>query len=140
LKVLKLYDFSINSELCNVCESVNNIVDFILNRYGPVRDDILFEIKVILNELLLNAIIHGNKEDKTKQVKVRTGIENDFVYFIIEEEGEGFDINCCSQPEGCLDIPDLKESGRGILIVKNLCDKVKYNTRGNKIVVLKKLN
>lgn len=140
MKVSKLYDFSINSALCNVCQSVNNIVDFILDRYGPVRDDILFEIKVILNELLLNAIIHGNKEDKTKRVKVRTGIDNDFVYFIIEDEGEGFNFNCSSQPEECLDISDLKESGRGILIVKNLCDKVKYNTKGNKIVVLKKLN
>lgn len=140
MKVVRLYDFSINSELCNVCDCVNSIVDFILDGYGPVKDDVLFEIKVILNELLLNAVIHGNKEDKSKLVKVRTGINNDYVYFIIEDEGEGFNINCYGRQDECLDILDMKENGRGILIVKNLCDKVKYNSKGNKIVVLKKLN
>lgn len=140
MKVVNLYDFSINSELCNICNSINNIIKFIVEHHGPLKDDVLFDIKVILNELLLNAVVHGNKEDKSKQVKVRTGIDNDFVYFIIEDEGEGFNINCCSQPEDLFDIMDMKENGRGILIVKNLCDRVKYNTKGNKIVVLKKLD
>lgn len=140
MKVLKLYDFSINSELCNICDSVNNVVKFIVERHGPLRDDVLFDIKVILNELLLNAIVHGNKEDKAKQVKVRTGIDNGFVYFIIEDEGEGFNFNCCSHQEDLFNVMDMKENGRGVLIVRNLCDKVKYNTKGNKIVVLKKLD
>lgn len=140
MKVVKLYDFSIKSELSNICNSINNIVDFIVERHGPLKDDILFEIKVILNELLLNAIIHGNKEDKSKLVKIRTGVINNYVYFIIEDEGEGFDVNSYNQLEEPSNAFDMKESGRGILIVKKLCDKVKYNIKGNKIVVLKKLD
>ena len=100
----------------------------------------MFEIKVILNELLQNAIRHGNKEDSSKEVKIRAGIDNSFVYFIIEDEGKGFDINCNGQSESFMDICDLKENGRGILIVKNLCDRVKYNSKGNKIVVLKMID
>jgi serine/threonine-protein kinase RsbW len=100
----------------------------------------LFEIKVVLDELLQNAIIHGNNKDSSKQVKIRTGINNSHVYFIVEDEGEGFESNCIGQSESILDICDLKESGRGILIVKSLCDSVKFNSRGNKIVVLKRLD
>lgn len=130
----------LNSEVCNIRNSVNNIVDFIVACYGPLKEDILFEIKVILNELLQNAIKHGNNGDSSKQVKVRTGIENSFVYFIVEDEGKGFEKNCYNNSEDILNICDIKENGRGIIIVENLCDKVKYNTKGNKIVVLKKLD
>lgn len=140
MKVLKLYDLIIASELCNIRNSINNIVDFILECHGLLQEDALFEIKVILDELLQNAIIHGNNQDSSKQVKIRTGISNNYVYFIVEDEGEGFEHNCIRQAESILDICDLKESGRGILIVKNLCDSVKFNSRGNKIVVLKWLD
>lgn len=140
MKVLKLCDLRIASELCNIRNSVNNIVEFILDCHGQLREDTLFEIKVILNELLQNAIKHGNKEDVTKQVKVRTGIDNHYVYFIVEDEGDGFDCDCERQSEALLDLFQMKENGRGILIVKNLCDKVKYNCKGNKIVVLKSLD
>jgi serine/threonine-protein kinase RsbW len=137
LKVLKSYDLRIKSELCNICNTVNKILSFILECHGPLKENVLFDIKVILNELLQNAIRHGNNEDSSKQVKIKVGIDNSFVFFIIEDEGKGFDINCCGQKEELMDICEMKENGRGILIVKNLCESVKYNSKGNKIVVLK---
>jgi len=33
----------------------------------------------------------------------------------------------------------MSESGRGIMIVKSLCDKVKVNRKGNKIIILKSI-
>ena len=140
MKVSKLCDLRINSRLCNICDFVNNIVELILKSHGPLREDVIFEIKVILNELLQNAIKHGNKEDSSKQVKVRIGVDNSFVYFIVEDEGEGFDVKFCSHKhKEIMNICDMEENGRGMLIVENLCDKVRYNTKGNKIVVLKNL-
>lgn len=140
MKVLKLYDLVISSELCNIRSSINNIVDFILECHGPLREDALFEIKVVLDELLQNAIIHGNNQDSSKQVKIRIGISNNFVYFIVEDEGKGFEHKCIGKSESIMDICDLKECGRGVLIVKNLCDSVRFNSKGNKIVVLKRLD
>ncbi|WP_235715943.1 ATP-binding protein [Acetivibrio cellulolyticus] len=138
--MLKLCDLKIASELCNIRNSVNNIVGFILESHGPLKEDTLFELKVVLNELLQNAIKHGNKEDSAKQVKIRTGISKNYVYFIIEDEGEGFERNCIVRPENLTELCELKEGGRGLLIVRNLCDSVKYNFKGNKIVVLKSLD
>ena len=77
--------------------------------------------------------------------KGKIGItENGYAFFIIEDEGEGFDFKSFIEKdfeiEDTVDIKHLKESGRGVLIVKKLCDKLKFNEKGNKAVVLKKLN
>ncbi len=140
MKVLKLCDLRIASELSNMRNCVNNIINFIFECHGPLKEDVLFEIKVVLNELLQNAIRHGNKEDDQKQVKIRVGVSGSNVYFIIEDEGEGFVNRCSGQQESFPDMCDMKESGRGLVIVSNLCDRVKYNYKGNKVVVLKRLD
>lgn len=140
MKVLKLCDLRITSELSNIRNSVNNIVNFIFETHGPLKEHVLFEIKVILNELLQNAIRHGNKEDREKQVKIRVGVSDNNVYFIIEDEGEGFTNRCGEQQESFVDMCDMKENGRGLIIVSNLCDRVKYNIKGNKVVILKRLD
>ena len=138
--MLKLCDLRIASELSNMRNCVNNIINFIFECHGPLKEDVLFEIKVVLNELLQNAIRHGNKEDDQKQVKIRVGVSGSNVYFIIEDEGEGFVNRCSGQQESFPDMCDMKESGRGLVIVSNLCDRVKYNYKGNKVVVLKRLD
>jgi len=104
----------------------------------------LFEVKVILNELILNAIKHGNKEDDKKFIKICAGLKNQRdLFIVIEDSGEGYDYNdvlaipVCTGSEQ--EICDLKETGRGLLIVKNLCDKIKFNKKGNKVIVVKSI-
>jgi serine/threonine-protein kinase RsbW len=98
----------------------------------------------VLNEVISNAIRHGNKNDVSKHVKLTVGTtENGYAFFIVEDEGEGFYCGekqfCCTGIVNAEDLSDVKESGRGILIVNNLCDRVKFNNKGNKVVLLKKI-
>lgn len=144
MKALKSYDSQIKSNTSNVRSLVDNIIDFICKSYNSINEDVLFDIRVVLNELFQNAVRHGNKEDDNKVVRVRTGIVNKgYIYFVIEDEGEGFNYNCvydvCNQLRGDVDFCQLKENGRGMLIVRNLCDRVRFNKKGNKVVVLKRL-
>lgn len=104
----------------------------------------LFELKVILNELIINAVRHGNQEEGSKQVKVSAGITEDkCAFLIVEDQGEGHAHKCMPDTSLFTDIDidacNLKESGRGILIVSSLCDRVRYNHKGNKVIVYKKL-
>ncbi|ADU73531.1 serine/threonine-protein kinase RsbW [Acetivibrio thermocellus AD2] len=143
MKVLKTYNSKVSSQKENICFLVKDIMKF-LSDSSDVSEDVLFEIKVILNELLQNAIKHGNKEDASKSVEVSVGITADnHVYLIVEDEGEGYDLDCvCAKeeiPEEVTDVCDLKENGRGILIVKNLCDRIRLNKKGNKVIVFKSL-
>jgi len=87
-----------------------------LSDSSDVSEDVLFEIKVILNELLQNAINTVIK-NASKSVEVSVGITADnHVYLIVEDEGEGYDLDCvCAKeevPEEVTDVCDLKENGR----------------------------
>jgi serine/threonine-protein kinase RsbW len=141
---LKVYDCVIPSDIREISSTISNII-LCLNRHlGTLEECTLFEIKVILNELILNAIKHGNKGDVTKNVRVICRITSDeYVLFQVEDEGEGYNYKCLLEKseeieEGC-ELLDLKETGRGIKIVKSLSDNLKLNIKGNKIIVLKKI-
>ncbi|NJD03152.1 MAG: ATP-binding protein [Ruminiclostridium sp.] len=143
-KIIKAYDDSIVSSINRIGAAVSDVVDNIQASYGPLGECTRFELTVILNELVLNAVKHGNKEDEGKRVKIKAGITNSgFACLIVEDEGCGYDYDCLCKSKayytGDNDICNVMESGRGILIVKKLCDRVKVNDRGNKIVVLIKL-
>lgn len=119
------------------------IMSFLI-READLSDDELLEFKLIINELLINAIVHGNKKDTSKSVKVKVGIvDRRLSYIVVEDEGEGFDIDRVFKEYTPYDekdeIEDLYEFGRGLMIVASLCEKVKQNQKGNKIVALRKL-
>ncbi|MDK2800692.1 MAG: serine/threonine-protein kinase RsbW [Clostridiales bacterium] len=120
--------------------TIEKIMDF-LNTHAVLTEEVSFEIKVILNELIINAVLHGNKEDKTKQVSIKVGICTNQVYAIIEDEGEGLPSEKESENTKEFEkILCLSERGRGLTIIESLCDCIKRNEKGNKVVVLKKLN
>jgi serine/threonine-protein kinase RsbW len=131
--------FEIPAELCNIKTAVIKVVKHLKNII-PICDEEIFDIRVILNELIINSIQHSEANDEN--IRIICGIsEKKFLYLIIEDRGCGYNkeevIICSSSIEG--KINEMKESGRGLLIVRGLCDKLKTNRKGNKVVVLKKL-
>ncbi len=143
-KMIKAYDGSIISSIESIGAAVSDVIGYIRANYGPLGECTQFELTVILNELVLNAVKHGNREDESKRVRIKAGVtDSGFACLTVEDEGCGYDYDClCKNKADCAgeeDICNILESGRGILIVKNLCDQVKVNDKGNKIVVLKKL-
>lgn len=144
MKSLGFYSSSVPSTINSIQIVVEELFSSLQRKCGVLDDSVLFELKVILNELLINAIRHGNMEDESKGVKINAGIGlHGKLYIIIEDEGCGYDyVHTCDQLKPfCEDIqtPDMTESGRGILILRSLCDKVKVNSRGNKIAILKEI-
>jgi serine/threonine-protein kinase RsbW len=103
------------------------------------EDETFFEFRVVINELLQNAVRHGTKGNCEKHIKITAGLgENGNVTITVEDEGEGYcyDSLCCSK--GILDEAcNLEETGRGMIIVERLCEKVEVNKKGNRITVVK---
>lgn len=144
VKALKMYTSIIPSNIANIGDTVNDIIYYLQTNIKQIDESELFEFKVILNELIINAIKHGNKEQCNKYVKIAAGITKDnSTFFIIEDEGEGYDCKCFDSKSSDItdffSLCDAKETGRGILIVSNLCDRLRFNFRGNKVVVYKKI-
>ena len=144
MKALDIYNNSIPSNINRISGIVSDVINNLQNNCLLLDECTLFELKVILNEVLINAIKHGNKEDESKFVKVNVGIvKNDLAYIIVEDEGNGYGYDCFCLNQKAIneesDTCSVMESGRGILIVNSLCDSIRVNTRGNKIVLLKTL-
>jgi len=144
LKSQDIYSTCVPSSINYIRTIVTEFLDNLENIYGQVDECILFELKVILNEVLVNAVKHGNKEDEKKQIKIKASISDEAVVnIVVEDEGNGYDYEAvcnCSKPfcEG-EDPLEISECGRGIMIIKSLCDNVKVSEKGNQIILAKSL-
>lgn len=100
-----------------------------------VNEDIVFDIHVSFEEALRNAMIHGNKLDPSKLVTVEAEIRHDAVEIRIEDEGAGFDPKHVPDPTMGENV--LRESGRGVYLMKHLMDEVRYENGGRKVIMVK---
>lgn len=125
-----------------------------------------FPLKTSLVELLSNALYHGNfeidsdvrnsgsfegqkvfkkqvlekentKEFYEKKIKLNLSLSSDYTLSIsIEDEGVGFDWKSKVDTT----VKGLMFSGKGLLLAKALVDDMKFNDKGNKVTIYKKLN
>lgn len=127
-------NFIIKSTLTEVDQAVHSVIDEIVN-FENIDDEIIFDIKLILSELLVNSLIHGNKKDPDKKIFIESNITGDELIVKIEDEGRGFDRNLVESPVAPINI--TKISGRGIFLVKNLSDGISFNPAGNAVTFKK---
>tara|TARA_B100000989_G_C19401758_1_gene410296 strand:+ start:42 stop:431 length:390 start_codon:yes stop_codon:yes gene_type:complete len=123
----------------SIKENVSIVESFIENAGDKIeiKDSIYGNVLVSVTEAVNNAIVHGNKEDKNKKVKINLYKNKKSVRFVIEDEGIGFDYNNLPDPTSPENIEKIK--GRGIFLIKNLSDKTKFKSGGRVVDMLFKL-
>lgn len=130
----------ISKTIISVIELVPNTITSILkeiNAQGPLGEEDESELRLILEEALVNAIKHGNDCDTSLKVWTKLTLENGLLTITVSDQGAGFDYHAVPDP---LENPEaLKESGRGIFLIKKLSDDVRFNETGSEITVIKKL-
>lgn len=139
---IKIYSELINSDALEVCREVKTILSRLVTISG-IDADQQFDIRVILSELLQNAIRHGNAMDSRKKVRVDVWLQDNRVLLIsVADQGQGFDVQHIigrrTKSIGSNSL-SMDESGRGLLIVQNLCDDIQFSPKGNTITVKKRL-
>jgi serine/threonine-protein kinase RsbW len=77
------------------------------------------------SEATSNSLLHGNKLDKSKKVKITVKVDDTRMVIIIKDEGKGFNIAEVPDPTKPENI--LKDSGRGIHIMKSFLHDLRYN-------------
>ena len=96
---------------------MNDIVsDILLSIDKEIGDDDMFNIRLILSELIINGIKHGNKNDIEKNIFISLFIDDKWVEISVSDEGEGFIYTKNIDPFAYC------ESGRGLLLVEGLSD------------------
>jgi len=138
LKVLPFVHEKIEFELPSDLSLMNGVLHYLQERVvqlGVIRPD-RSNLFVALDEAFVNAVKHGNKNDPQKLVRITAELSAKEARFTIEDEGDGFDINEIPNP---LDPANLfKTSGRGVLLIYNIMDEVRYNERGNRLTMIKR--
>ena len=99
-------------------------------------DEATFAVKLALEEALINAIKHGNRNDRSKSITVRYAVSTDKAVIIVRDEGPGFapdQVPDCTAPER-LPLPN----GRGIMLIQSYMDEVCYRDKGREIYLMKR--
>jgi len=96
-----------------------------------ISEDTFANMMTCLNEIAINAIVHGNKLDESKKVIVNAEVEPKRVIWTVTDEGPGFDYDHLPDPTAAENIENL--TGRGVFIVKQLADQCVFNSTGNEV-------
>lgn len=116
---------------------------------GPVLDLLLTdvpkrwkaELRLGLQEALVNAAKHGNNLDPHKTVIVEFFILDDEHWWIIADQGSGF-IPCCPCEETMgleAHLDHVEECGRGLYILHQVFDQVHWNAKGTELRLCKQV-
>lgn len=103
------------------------IEDYIIDSISKIKfkKGIKDNIELAIAEAAANSILHGNKNDPAKNVKITIDITDERLKLVFQDEGNGFDP--AKVPDPTLPENLLKGSGRGLHIMRSLVDEVRYN-------------
>lgn len=97
------------------------------------------EIRLGLQEALVNAAKHGNQLDPSKTVQVKFCYLPGEYSWIVCDQGEGF-IQEASCPLDDLSLPpEDAENGRGLCILNKIFDQVRWNNQGTEVALYKQI-
>jgi len=119
----------INSDVIEL-KKVETFITDIFREYN-LEKKYFNKVYVCISEAVVNSIKHGNKNDRNKSVSIEVNCDMHEINIMIEDEGNGFDLNQISDPTSRENLKN--ESGRGIFIIKTLTNQIEYNEKGNRI-------
>jgi serine/threonine-protein kinase RsbW len=119
----KKYSIEIESDPNNLI-TVEEFVNYFAKDLG-VNDNKMNGLLLSVTEATTNAIIHGNKCDANKKVFINVFVENDSIIIKVKDEGEGFNPENIPDPTEPQNL--LKDSGRGVYLMRVYMDDLKYN-------------
>jgi len=105
-----------------------------LEAYNFSQDDI-FAVHLALEEAFLNALKHGNKMDRDKEIKIDYSVSSKKVEISMTDEGDGFDPEAVPDPRCGENL--YKIEGRGLLLMRSYMDVVEYNEKGNVVHMIR---
>jgi serine phosphatase RsbU (regulator of sigma subunit)/ActR/RegA family two-component response regulator len=148
-------------KIANDIHIIPSVTDFIFANVDYIFGEISF-MKIGLQEILINAIEHGNleisydekqkllsageynralkeksslPENIEKYVDIKVFSTPEYLKIITEDMGKGFDLSSIPDPQNPENF--LNEHGKGIMMTLNAYDEVTYNKKGNKVTLVK---
>jgi serine/threonine-protein kinase RsbW len=116
---------SLESDLSKLSK-IESFLDNVMQQFG-VDDGFSGIVKMPLYECVENAIVHGNKCDKSKKVHVDVQLDKSKLLFSVTDEGQGFDYSSFLQKN----LEHQKKNG--LFKVKLLTDDLSFSKNGSQV-------
>jgi serine/threonine-protein kinase RsbW len=114
------------------------ILDLLLAEIPP---DWRAEVRLGLQEALVNAAKHGNQLDPSKTVLVRFSSVANHYWWVISDQGNGFKPARDCHADSRKRLPcDDRECGRGMFILNQIFDQVQWNSEGTELRLSKRVH
>ncbi len=100
-------------------------------------DDECGRIAMAVREATVNAVLHGNRYDPIKRVTVSFDSTPDALTVAVRDEGLGLDPATLPDPLAPENL--LKQSGRGIFLIRTFMDEVRFRilSPGMEVIMIK---
>jgi len=118
-----------------VDQVVRSVMDVVRNtQCAPGRED---DVELALAEALANAVVHGAKNDPSKTVECDVACnQQGSILIVVRDPGPGFDPSQIADP--CRGENIYSHHGRGIFLINQLMDEVRFHKNGTEIHMIKK--
>ncbi len=128
----KILSLTLSSDL----EELDKLEVFARNITDAVSCDAdkAHQIMLVLTEAVTNAILHGNKQHPEKSVEITAVLSPERVIVSVRDQGAGFDPE--SIPNPLKDENLLKSSGRGVWLMHEFADEVRFRDQGREVEVV----
>src|SRR6266852_4600559 len=100
-------------------DSAEELALGIATRAGFDEDD-LMRIGMAVRESMVNAVVHGNRYNANKKVRLAVGLHGNRYFVRIADQGDGFDFDMVPDPLAPENI--MRTSGRGIFLIRSFMD------------------
>ena len=103
-------------------------------------DDNCLKISMAVREATVNAVLHGNAYDPKKKVRVAFENTGRALVITVTDEGKGLDVNSIPDPTTPENL--LKQSGRGIFLMRSFMDEVRIRllAPGTEVTMVKNVS
>ncbi len=115
-------------------KAISTVVEWVmkLTRETDCDSGKEFAVETALREALANAIIHGAKNDPTKEIQCCVACDDSgSILLVVRDPGPGFDPAALPSPTQGQNI--FNDHGRGIYLINQLMDEVRYERGGSEI-------
>lgn len=95
-------------------------------------EELLFKVKLVVEELGLNIIDYGYGSDESREIEIRFRLGGDMLTIDIIDEASAFDpLTESPVPDTSAGIEERPIGGLGVHLVKEMMDEVRYVREGN---------
>ncbi len=99
--------------------------------------DHFFPLELLVREAFNNAVIHGSQMDSSRTVRMEFSRDGDHFSLKVQDDGPGFDWESLLQTDM---VGVINEHGRGLTLYQLYADQVKFNEKGNQVILIRHIN